>query len=123
MVLQPGERVYLRNFTREDGLDPVYQGPYSVIDFKYPNVKIEREGGRASWIHVDNCKIVPRGLAEHLVQRDSTPETHEEVYQPEITVSGQDHIEETTKEREKGEEQPVRRSTRDRRKPKRYELD
>ena len=46
--LYPGEAVYLRNFTREDGLDPVYQGPYSVIDFKYPNVKIQREGGKAT---------------------------------------------------------------------------
>ena len=52
-----GEKVYLKNFTRGDGLDPMYQGPYQVLDFRHPNVKIDKGNGKTSWVH--NCKIIP----------------------------------------------------------------
>ena len=47
-VVGVGEWLYLKNFTREDGLDPMFQAPYKVLDFKHPNVKIEREKGKTS---------------------------------------------------------------------------
>ena len=62
------ERIYLKNFTREDGLDAMYQGPYQVLE----NVMIERENGRTSWVHLDHCKVVHLQLTEHLVRQNDT---------------------------------------------------
>ena len=42
-----------------DGLENMYIGPYLVVDVKYPNVKIRKGNDRFSWIHLNDCKIVP----------------------------------------------------------------
>ena len=34
-VVRVGEWLYLKNFTREDGLDPTFQGTYKVSDFRH----------------------------------------------------------------------------------------
>ena len=117
--MEKGETVYLRNFTREDGLDPMYLGPYRVVDFRHPNVKVEKEKGKSSWIHVDNCKVMPRELTEHLVPSDGRPSDHENVHETERReIDGTALISEQPIT--KGDE-PLRRSTRQKRKPNRFE--
>lgn len=120
-VVQRGERVYLRNCTRDDGLDPLYQGPYRVIDFRHPNVKIESGGRKASWVHVDNCKIVPREVTDHFVVGDSAPRGSEIGDLPNVIETGTG--EEATERYEIENEHARRRSTRSKRRPKRYEYD
>ena len=61
-----GQRVPLKHFTREDGLDPMYKGPYDVIEVSHPNVKITREAGKHVWVHMNNCKVIPHGSPEPL---------------------------------------------------------
>ena len=60
-----GQNIFLRNFTRGDGLAPTYMEPYTVHDMKYPNVKIRR-GSRYSWFHLNDCKVVPKFTTEAL---------------------------------------------------------
>ena len=63
-----GQNILLRNFTRGDGLAPTYMGPYTVHDMRYPNVKIRR-GSRYSWVHLNDCKVVPVSPTEALQSR------------------------------------------------------
>ena len=39
IAIAPGQRAMLKHFTREDGLDDLYRGPYDVIEVNHPNVK------------------------------------------------------------------------------------
>ena len=40
------EWLYVKNFTMENGLDPIFHSPYNVLNSKHPNVKIEKERER-----------------------------------------------------------------------------
>ena len=66
--IQKRGQVMLRNETRQDSLDPRYNGPFEVLDRKGPDVKLkiggmirENSGGRRprvikKWVHLDRCK-------------------------------------------------------------------
>ena len=53
-----GQTTLLRNFNRADGLEPMFTGPYTVLDIKYPNVKVQKGENRYTWVHLNDCKIV-----------------------------------------------------------------
>ena len=93
-----------------------------MLDFRHPNVKIEREKGKASWVHLDNCKLAPRELTEHLIPQESevpagTAEDLEPSYPASSTAVGQE-VEEKETERQR----PLRRSTRPKKMPDRLDL-
>ena len=74
-----GQIILLMNFTRGDGLVPTYIGSYEVCETKYPNVKIKR-GNRYSWVHLNDCKLVPEESHEfssiHLEENIDEPEAN-----------------------------------------------
>ena len=121
-VVEVGEWLYLKNFTREDGLDPMFQGPYKVLDFKHPNVKIEREKGKTSWVYLDHCKLVHREMIEHSIPRvmEATNGDDRELeleYQGDPMVTEQEDVEKGIKE-----QGLLRRSTRPKMRPERLDL-
>ena len=122
-VVEVGESVYRKNCTREDGLDPMYQGPYRVVDFRHPNVKIEGERGRTTWLHLDECKVMPSGTVEHWIAptqvsiREAT-ESREGQRQPDPRA-----IEPVVRDQRRNEEVTLRKSTRAKKKPERFESD
>ena len=88
-VAVPGQRVMLKHFTREDGLEPLYRGPYSVIEVKHPNVKLDKDNGRYNWVHLNNnCKILPASVSEQLAAQQDSP-------QPDQPSTTPEHIAET----------------------------
>ena len=36
----------------------MFRGPFTVLDVKHPNIKIDR-GVKVSWVHLNYCKRVP----------------------------------------------------------------
>ena len=52
-----GDRVYLRNDAKADGLDPRYNGPFTVIHTSNPNVTIDVGGGKTKVVHLNRCKV------------------------------------------------------------------
>ena len=83
-------------------------------------MRIESNKGRASWVHVDNCKIVPRGVTEHFIPEDSMPRRCDGGNQPERRETC--YREGATDELEVEEDQRLR-SIRSKKRPKRYESD
>ena len=80
-IVCTGQTVMYNNFTRSDGLEKMYTGPYSVVDVKYPNVKIKKGNNRFSWIHLNDCKVVPMS---------ATGESLELEHEHEALEAGQD---------------------------------
>ena len=101
-------------------MDPIYQGRYSVIDFRHPNVKIESNKGRASWV---------RGQLQDCAQGGNGALHTRRQYARRCDGGGRPRERETcyregaTDELEVEEDQKLRRSIRSKKRSKRYESD
>ena len=69
----------LRNFNRADGLEPMFTGPYTVVDIKYPNVKVQKGENRYTWVHLNDCKIVQQPAPVNLWAQDEPKQAGERV--------------------------------------------
>ena len=113
---------FVKEFPRGDGLAPTYIGPYEVCETNYLNVKIKR-GKRYSWVHLNDCKLVPEESPEfsriHLEENIDEPEANPspaKVTEGEIT----EHVSVDEIGVPSAEQRTMRRSTRIRREPERF---
>ena len=54
-AIKKGKWVMERNEFRKDSLDPKFEGPYLVLDFRNASIKIQRKN-KGIWVHASRCK-------------------------------------------------------------------
>ncbi|XP_067841274.1 protein NYNRIN-like [Heptranchias perlo] len=52
-----GDQVMVRNFARVGSLEPLYMGPYSIVDEASPMVYDIKLPRRTKWFHINQCKL------------------------------------------------------------------
>ena len=52
-----GDQVMVRNFARVGAFEPLYAGPYSIVDKASPMVYTVQLPRRVKWFHVNQCKL------------------------------------------------------------------
>ena len=61
-----GDMILLKNQNRKSGLDHRYNGPFTVIRRKGPNIQIRQANGVEKWVHLNRCKkLLPNPLDQH----------------------------------------------------------
>ena len=122
-----GQTALLRNFNRADGLDPMFTGQYTVVDIKYPNVKVQKGENRYTWVDLNDCKIVQQPAPVNLWAQNEPKQAGERVedesnIEEPIMISIDTEVE--GQEDRAGSTPPgnskLRRSSRTRKQPDRY---